>query len=445
MWAAGLVACSGAPATPRVTAEARDAPPASHPVPAAVAARSARPPCPALPELAPVALVPAKIDPALVPMIDPRGSLAPFHAKVLGLLRGSRARPVRIAFYGDSNLTLDLLSGPVRRTLQTRYGDAGHGFVLVGQPWRWYDHLDVKRSDRGPWSTRAPTRTRLADAGYGAGGAVAVARGAGATAAFATSDGRSPVGDKASRFGVFHAVGPRAGSFSVQADHDAPRTVDCNAPAPGVRYVTVDVADGAHRFEVSTTGRGEVRLYGVTLERDVPGFIVDGLGIGGVNWNDLSLVSRSTSEPMLRARPYDLVIFLLGSNTFQASENPAAIRRLVELHRAVAPDVGIVIMTPPDHVARAGDARSDPQFLRIAEAVRRTASELPVALYDFHAAMGGDGAMTRFITAHLGATDTYHLTRSGGEFMAARVLRALWDDLAAYARAHPDAGCPAAQ
>ena len=40
-------------------------------------------------------------------------------------------------------------------------------------------------------------------------------------------------------------------------------------------YATYDVEDGPHRFEVRARGGGPVRLFGVVVERDRPGVVVE--------------------------------------------------------------------------------------------------------------------------------------------------------------------------
>ena len=49
----------------------------------------------------------------------------------------------RILHYGDSVITSDYVSGTMRRRFQAEFGDAGHGFILVANPWEWYFHNDV--------------------------------------------------------------------------------------------------------------------------------------------------------------------------------------------------------------------------------------------------------------------------------------------------------------
>src|ERR1700716_647972 len=75
----------------------------------------------------------------------------------------------RILHYGDSPTTADLITGDARKLLQSRFGDAGHGFVLLGKPWAWYDHNGVSLQDSG-WTIDPATQSRLHDGLYGLGG-----------------------------------------------------------------------------------------------------------------------------------------------------------------------------------------------------------------------------------------------------------------------------------
>jgi hypothetical protein len=108
---------------------------------------AAPPPCPAAERWLP-AVAQGPADPALV-AIDDAHHLAPFLAKVAALVRGRAADHLRVAVYGDSNLTMDQMTGQMRRTLQGRYGDAGHGFVALGRPWAHYHHMDVEHDCEG--------------------------------------------------------------------------------------------------------------------------------------------------------------------------------------------------------------------------------------------------------------------------------------------------------
>src|SRR5258706_10730469 len=75
----------------------------------------------------------------------------------------------RILHYGDSPTTADLITGDTRKLLQARFGDAGHGFCLLGKPWAWYDHNGVAIDGSG-WSIDPSTTAHLKDGFYGIGG-----------------------------------------------------------------------------------------------------------------------------------------------------------------------------------------------------------------------------------------------------------------------------------
>ncbi|HND34351.1 MAG TPA: hypothetical protein PLA94_30325, partial [Myxococcota bacterium] len=47
---------------------------------------------------------------------------------------GESEDPVRLGFWGASHIAGEYFTGQLRRDLQTRYGDAGHGFVMPVSP-----------------------------------------------------------------------------------------------------------------------------------------------------------------------------------------------------------------------------------------------------------------------------------------------------------------------
>ena len=61
--------------------------------------------------------------------------LTSFYEALARMERGKLNRPLRIGVHGDSNLTKDGLTGEMRRVLQARYGDAGHGFMAAVKAW----------------------------------------------------------------------------------------------------------------------------------------------------------------------------------------------------------------------------------------------------------------------------------------------------------------------
>src|SRR5439155_23313057 len=58
-------------------------------------------------------------------ILDEHHVLAHFYERIAELARGTANDHVRIGMYGDSNMTMDYITGEMRRTLQARFGDAG--------------------------------------------------------------------------------------------------------------------------------------------------------------------------------------------------------------------------------------------------------------------------------------------------------------------------------
>ena len=386
----------------------------------AVAARAA-PPSPRQPVVLGVA----------IPVEDPTGrALAPMHA---ALRRAERkVGQARLLFFGASHVAADIFTGEVRRLLQTRFGDAGHGFVLPAKPWRSYRHADVNiESSRGwePYRVRWDRRERAC---YGpAGVSVAASSPEEYGAVRTTTDNLH--GRQVGRFDLFYWLQPAGGTLQVTLDDLPPRLLPTRGEPARPRLTTFEVVDGPHRLEVRPVGDGEVRLFGVAMERDVPGVIVDSLGINGARASyQLAWDEGCLREHLWRRRP-DLVVLAYGTNeagdTRPIPEVEARLRAVVGRVRSAVPAAACLLIGPSDRPVRLEDG-SYARRLRTAEVVgaqRRVALTLGCGFFDLVAFMGGEMSMVRW-AAHAppyGAPDHVHLTRRGYERLGAVLTRAL--------------------
>lgn len=431
-----------APAPPHATPAPRGSAPrgsAPRAVPTPAAPVAAAAPCPPL--TARVPLPPNDpIDAPQPAIVDDAGELDPFHRALAALERDRR--PVRIAIYGDSNLTLDGVSGAFRRDLQARFGDAGHGFVGLGTPFRGYRHEDVRHTMIGHWDTFIFTRgAKPARGGFGIAGMAVTSRAPRARFRIATAEDGAPVGVRASRFGVFYLEAPEAGRFALRANGEPKKTVSASGPEEAVRFVSIEVEDGPATFEIENLERAPVHLYGSVVERDVPGIIVDSFGVTGSTYGTLSKLDGPDVTAALALRPHDLVVFMLGTNFWNSKENPEGLARLVALHRAREPPPALLVVAPPDHVKTKRSMRSDPRVIKVVEQLSTAAREQRVAWWDLRAAMGGDGSMWVFHQRGLAGDDLYHLTSAGAHLLGRRFAFALLSAHAQWIERHPKAGC----
>lgn len=394
------------------------------------------PSCPALdPGAAPAAVEVPKI-------VDASGrGLARFHARLAELTRGTSKEPLRIAIYGDSNMTTDRISGELRRRLQGRFGDAGHGFVALGKPWNWYLHTDVLHDYWATsFKTYAVSSAPVLDRIYGLAGIAVEPLHPGATTWVKTSDA-GPVGHTFDRLELFYLENQGAGRVTVRVDGADLKTLDARGKAPKIRTERFELPDAPHKVEIVSASVAPTRLFGVTLER-ANGVVVDSLGVGALNSRILARLEPDSTRTMLAMRRYDLVIFLLDTTLYTWSEEHLRlVRQLIELQRSATPDVSLLVLTPPDHVTDKKAAHSDPRVVRIANEKRLIAEKNETAFWDLREAMGGDRSIVKWSDQGLAWTDFIHFNEKGARKVGEMFTSALWQDFVAFAAANPRAGC----
>src|SRR5579871_4617060 len=99
----------------------------------------------------------------------PPGSLDTFYAALRRTESKEPGAVTRVLHYGDSPTTADSITSDVRRLLQARFGDAGHGFLLIAKPWAWYGHAGITLEGSG-WMIEPASQARARDGIHGLGG-----------------------------------------------------------------------------------------------------------------------------------------------------------------------------------------------------------------------------------------------------------------------------------
>lgn len=379
-------------------------------------------------------------DPPAPRIVDPQ-VLAPFFDKAAVLLRGRAKDHIRIAVYGDSNLTMDFQTGAMRRRLQGQYGDAGHGFVALGRPWSHYKHMDVRHDIARGFETYVVTTKPLMDSGYGLSGIAVESAFGNATTWVATANKDAPIGTQASRLEIYHLKDAHYGTFEILVDDVKVATVNSESDERGVGVARVDMPDAPHLIHVvSNHPRKRVRLLGAVLERGKPSFVVDSFGVGALNSRAMAREDPLINKAMLQQRRYDLVVFMTGANDgFTLDETPGHMKTLIERQREALPGVPILVVTPADR----GKDHSFRPTIDVVEQRKEIAKNNGAALWDLWEAMGGRGSMKRFKQRGLARFDYIHFNQPGGMWAGDRLTYALMRELALYAKERPELGCPA--
>ncbi|TPV94240.1 MAG: hypothetical protein B7733_16160 [Myxococcales bacterium FL481] len=345
-------------------------------------------------------------------------ALSAFHHALGELASGQRDGKVRVAFYGSSQTSADFITGYLRTYLQRRFGDGGHGFVALAKPWRTYRHLDVGLNTSKGWHTdHAQKSDRREDGYYGLLGASTSARRRGRRTSI-----RARGAAVGTRFELQFLQQPRGGSFILDVNGRRQAQIKTRAKEHGPGYYAFELEPGLHELRVRVKGDGEVRLFGVVIENDEPGVVVDTLGINGARVANQLTWDEALWADAFRRRSPSLFVLAYGGNECTDTDVPmsvytAELEQVLQRYRRVAPESSCLLMGPGDFPEETPDGGRQPRA-RLREIVRtqdRVAARYGCAFWDTQAFMGGEMGMTRWVEASptMAQADHLHLTRRG--------------------------------
>jgi lysophospholipase L1-like esterase len=352
----------------------------------------------------------------------------------------------RAGHWGDSVIGGDGLTEAIRRKLQERFGDAGHGFHILGKYNRWYHHRGMRYAEVREWdSCLVIFKCQRETMRYGYGGVTSSSRGK-AMSRFETMPRDPPpgIGDKVSRFELWYQKRPDGGGFEIRVDGQVAKVVDTRAAEISDEVETLRVPDGEHRFEVTALGSGMAHAYGVVMERDGPGVVWDELSLIGSFTQRLDYQNAEHLAGQIQRRDVDLMVFMFGGNDLSREKGDLRqntipyeqeYARVIRKFRAGKPKASCMIMSLTDHALKVGDAIVSRGIVaRLAEAQGRVAQSEGCAFYDTFEAMGGLGTVERWRKAKppLASPDLRHPTVSGQRHIAHALYRALMHAYANY-------------
>lgn len=370
-----------------------------------------------------------------VPVEDPSGLALRSLAEALNRARGRRGT-ARIVVLGASHTASDYFTGPLRRSLQRRYGDGGPGLLLPGRPWRGarHDALDLDASHG--WKTHRFGRETLdADGLWGIVGAAMSASEPGEFVRMTPKANGAP-GTRFDRIEVWFLAQPAGGSFQVRLGHRVLGEVSTGSPEVQARRWTCPRIRRPGPVEVRTLGDGEVRLLGVAIERNGPGVTVDALGVPGARLQDLLHAREDLLRETLSWRRPDLLVLAFGTNeAYDPDLDLPAYRALLRdglrRLRTWAPEASCLLVGPGALPRAPGPSEAPPGARRreVTEAQRQEAQEAGCAFFDLAAGMGHEEGMERWVEAGLALRDRVHFTEAGYAVLAEVLLRGLREAL----------------
>jgi lysophospholipase L1-like esterase len=360
-------------------------------------------------------------------------ALRRFFESVARLEAGQSPEDVRIVQFGDSHTAADIETAVIRRALQGRFGDGGRGFVAIGKPWKGYLQEGVRCGMSTEWASEHGKLAKgkfSGDGMYGLAGIGVETRQHGARA-------WTDITARTARTEVAYLEQPNGGSFDVFVDGVRVVRIATRGDHTTSAFRTFDVSEAAaHQLEVRATGDGDVRVFGLSLDRAQPGVVFDALGINGARVTTCLQWNEQHWAEQLRHRSPALVVLAYGTNESTDESMPSQTyeRQLVDLLGRVAravPTASCLLMGPPDRAVQSSDGwTTSTKLLEVIATQRRVAEAAGCAFYNQLEAMGGEGTVAGWAAEDppRAQKDRVHLTREGyaqlGSSFASDVMRA---------------------
>jgi hypothetical protein len=377
-----------------------------------------------------------------VPLLDPSGkALDGFFAALSRTAKKEPGAVTRIAHFGDSIIVSDYVSGTLRRKLQATFGDAGHGFVLVANAWPAYFHNDVYRYATAGFNVSRIVGPYAADGFYGLGG-VSFSTPPNVLSKVGTAEG-GDFGRNVGSFTLFYLEQPNGGTLELSIDGGAARELSTAGESVASKVFVLKVPDGSHQLSMQTK-RGTSRLFGVALEREGPGVVLDALGVQGARIRFMDKQDDKHWADQLQLRSPNLLVYQFGAN----ESTDGFLYPMVDYHRTMRdvltqgkqalPGSSCLVIGTMDRAAKVGDEivslRVMPDLL---QNQKQAALDAGCAFFDTWTAMGGARSMPRWVRKGLGQADMTHPTSIGAEIIGTWIYRALMASYQSYRSARP--------
>ena len=358
---------------------------------------------------------------APVPIADASRSLDPFYAALAATAQRKPDAITRILYHGDSLVVSDYVTGTLRRALQSEFGDAGHGFVLMADAWPAYFHNDVYRFTTRGFEVSRIVGPYIKDGYYGLGG-VSFKAPPGVRARFGTvEDGE--YGRRVSRFQVYYLEQPHGGDIKINLDGEPYGVLQTAGPEPRSRIHEINTSDGPHQLEL-VTSTGTTRTFGVVLERQVPGVVLDAIGVQGARIRFLDKQDDEHWATQLQLRAPNLLVFHFGANesgdgfAYPMEDYHRTMAEVLLQAKRALPDAGCLVLAAMDRARKRGDAMvTHPIIPHIVKEQEAVARKVGCAFWNTYEAMGGRGSMAVWVRRGLGQADMTHPSGWGAQVL----------------------------
>jgi lysophospholipase L1-like esterase len=340
----------------------------------------------------------------------------------------------RIAYFGDSMIEGDLLTGDLRNSLQAEFGGTGVGFVPIGSVAA--DFRETIHQTFSPDWAEYNLVSRKLPANYplGVSGHVFLPHVLGsADSTGAPSMSESWVAFRAGqrfaptrRFAearLFYGPGTASDEVLVTTDnHTVPHELTGDKT---LNELVLKPGTPARQMRIDFAAHGPRPVYGVSFESET-GITLDNFSFRGNSGMSLTRIPFRQLAAFGKAQDYKLVILHYGVNVANAKVKDytfyeRAMTRVVDRMQRAFPQASILVIGMSDKGYREeGEFVTDPSVPLLVAAQQRMAQRNHVAFWNLFEAMGGENSMVGWVDSSppLANKDYTHVNSRGARKMA---------------------------
>jgi lysophospholipase L1-like esterase len=332
-------------------------------------------------------------------------------------LEEKKLTKIAIVHIGDSHIQADYLTGHARKLFQSRFGNAGRGFVFPYKIVRSSGARDVSFEYSGNWQF-CDIKRNTNGCHLGLSGFTLTSH---QNSAFTINVGGSK--DQPAGFTKITLL-DKFGSF-------LPTYVSGNFyPQKVAEHTTIyfDEPQDSLEFRPAFSENSMPELAGMILENEQPGILYHGVGINGTKLSNY-LNSNGFEEQMAELGT-NLVVVSFGTNEAYSTGSGMCVscitqqyEELIARIRSKNPQVAILLTTPPNHYyERKYDNKN---VLVMRDLLLSLAAKQNVAVWDLYTIMGGRHSILAWKKNGLARNDLVHFTKEGYELQGELLYNAL--------------------
>ena len=356
-------------------------------------------------------------------------------SRIGDILRKAPKQRTRITFLGASHTEGEFWTGHIRRVLQSRYGDLGHGFVMPTPLFEGMRSSDLNICSTDRWNTGFVGKEEIVDDPYYGLGMRSISNESDQFAWVETTHS-NPHGRSVSLFEILTLKQPGGGSLLLTLDDEEPIVFPTLSEEPSFNRLRIDTFDGAHRLTLQPLGDGPVRLFGLSMERTGTGALVDAIGIRGRTVRTWKYWDQELFSDMLHTLDPNILVIAYGTNEasdpdYSMEQYKEDLRASLTMLKESRPNQVCILVGPSDRGKAKGkkDFEVWSQTAKVAAVQREIAPEFSCVFWDWQQAQGGEGSMIawKYTQPALASQDLIHHTPAGYQYIAEQFIKALDD------------------